>query len=93
MANGLGIPDEEALNIYTDSSCFPKENWVGGAGHEVTHSFSSPGWQSAISPAMELIALKIGLEEANLLFPELSHFNLVQIYSESKQITAFFKNI
>lgn len=100
MANGHGIPDEEALNIYTDGSCYPKKKWAGGVGvlfvwvdkngHEKTHPYAPPGWKSATAPAMELMALKIGLEEAKFLFPDLSRFKNIQVYSDNRYVVDGF---
>ena len=67
MAKGLGIIDEEALNIFTDGSSFPLLKraagvgihmvWVNDKGHEETEDYAPPGWEEATIDEMEIMAI------------------------------------
>ena len=68
------MPDEDALNIYTDRSSFsgPRVGGIGivfviindAGGEEVVNEFVYPGYRQATNNEMELEACIKGLEEA-----------------------------
>jgi ribonuclease HI len=55
MANGQGIIDEYALNIFTDGSSYPNKKraagvgvrfvWVNDTGEEETEDYTPVGWE------------------------------------------------
>lgn len=102
MISGAGIPDEEALNIYTDGSSYPDKQraagigvrfvWVNAAGHEETHDYSPTGWQNATIDEMEIEACTVALTEARQIFPDMSRFRKVLLYSDSMYVTSNFSN-
>lgn len=102
MISGLGIIDENALNIFTDGSSYPKKQrtagvggclvWVNEAGDEEYKEYSPPGWQKATIDEMEIEACTVGLQEANRFLKEKDHFTRVIIYSDSSYVIYnFFK--
>jgi ribonuclease HI len=98
--SGAGIHDEYALNIYTDGSSFPAKQraagvgayflWVDEDGHAQTHGYSPTGWTSATIDEMEIVACTIGLAEADQLFPDMSRFKKIIIFSDSTYVTNNF---
>jgi ribonuclease HI len=96
MATGLGIPDEDALNIYTDGSSYPNKQrtagvgirflWINGSGNEETEDYAPIGWQKATVDEMEIEACTIALKEARRLFKDMSRFRRVVIFSDSLYI-------
>ena len=64
MKSGLGIIDENALNIFTDGSSYPQKHrnagvggclvWVNEAGDEEYKEYAPPGWQKATIDEMEI---------------------------------------
>lgn len=100
VISGAGIPNEYALNIYTDGSSYPDKQraagigvrfvWVNAAGDEKTHDYSPTGWKSATVDEMEIEACTVGLTEARELFPDMSRFTKILIYSDSLYVTSNF---
>jgi len=100
MATGLGIPDEDALNIYTDGSSFQNKRrasgigirfvWMNESGNEVTEDYSPVGWRKATVDEMEIEACTIALKEARRLFKDISRFRRVIICSDSLYVTGNF---
>jgi ribonuclease HI len=100
VANGLGIPDEYALNIYTDGSSYPNKQraagvgisfvWMNDAGDPVTAEYAPVGWQKATVDEMEIEACTVGLKEARRLFKDMSRFRRVLIFSDSMYVTGNF---
>ncbi|WP_405241502.1 RNase H family protein [Lentisalinibacter salinarum] len=100
MASGLGIPDEDALNIYTDGSSYPNRQraagvgirfvWVNERGDEETEDYAPVGWQKATIDEMEIEACTVALKEARRLFANLSRFSRVLIFSDSTYVTSNF---
>jgi len=96
LANGLGIIDEEALNIFTDGSSFPNKKraagvgiwfvWVNNKGNEETEGYAPPGWKSATIDEMEIKACAIAVQEAIRLFENLSSFKRILIFSDSNYV-------
>ncbi len=102
MANGLGIIDEEALNIFTDGSSFPKKQrvagvgiclvWVNQVGDEECEEYAPPGWQNATIDEMEIEACTVGMQEANRFLTGRDDFKRVLIFSDSRYVVDnFFK--
>lgn len=93
MRSGLGIIDEDALNIFTDGSSYPKKQraagvgirlvWVNEAGDEEIQDYAPPGWQKATIDEMEIEACTVGLKEANGTFNDLKRFKRILIFSDS----------
>lgn len=100
MATRLGIPDEEALNIYTDGSSYPNKQraagvgirfvWVNESGNEETEDYAPVGWQKATVDEMEIEACTVALKEAQRLFEDMSRFRRVIIFSDSLYVTGNF---
>jgi len=75
MKSGLGIIDENALNIFTDGSSYHKKQraagaggclvWVNEAGNEEYEEYAPIGWQKATIDEMEIVACTLGMKEAN----------------------------
>lgn len=96
MREGLGIIDEESLNIFTDGSSYPNRGraagvgvrlvWVNENGSEVVSDYSPPGWEKATIDEMEITACTIGLEEALLKFSDLSQFKKIIIFTDSRYV-------
>lgn len=93
--------DENALNIYTDGSCYPSPR-VGGVGflfitvdqngYEVFHEESPPGWKGATNQQMELQAC---IEALSLVTGKRSQFDLstfrkVVIHADSMYVVENF---
>ncbi|MBC2732832.1 MAG: hypothetical protein HF981_00555 [Desulfobacteraceae bacterium] len=104
MFKGLGIIDEEALNIFTDGSSFPKKKraagvgirfvWVNKEGDEVCEDYAPPGWKSCTVDEMEIKAVTTGLKEAKRIFSNLSRFQRILVYSDSQYVVDnFFRAI
>lgn len=100
--SGQGIIDENALNIFTDGSSYPKKQrkagvgvclvWVNAAGNEEYVEYSPPGWQKATSDEMEIEACTVGLQEAIIFLKEKNHFTRILIFSDSRYVVDnFFK--
>ena len=78
MGDGLGIIDEESLNIFTDGSSFPKKKraagvgvryvWVNDLSNEEIEDYSPAGWQSATIDEMEINACIIVLRQTKYIF-------------------------
>lgn len=95
-----GIHDEEALNIYTDGSSFPNKKraagvgvvlmWVDEAGDPQTSEHAPTGFQSATIDEMEIQACIEGLQEAKRVFPDMSRFQRVLLFSDSQYVTDNF---
>jgi ribonuclease HI len=95
-----GVHDEEALNIYTDGSSFPGKKraagvgvvlmWVDEAGDPQTSEHAPTGFQSATIDEMEIYACTVGLQEAKRLFPNLTRFKKVLLFSDSKYVSENF---
>ncbi|MDB5871806.1 MAG: hypothetical protein JWQ07_1248 [Ramlibacter sp.] len=95
-----GIHDEEALNIYTDGSSFPGKKraagvgvvlmWVDEAGDPQTSEHAPTGYQSATIDEMEIQACTVGLQEAMSVFPDLSRFKKIVLFSDSQYVTENF---
>lgn len=100
MATGAGILDEYALNVYTDGSSYPDKKraagvgvrlvWVNEAGAEEFSDYAPTGWQKATVDEMEIEACIVGLQEARRLFPELSRFQRILLFSDSMYLTSNF---
>lgn len=100
MASGLGIPDEEALNIYTDGSSYPNRKraagvgirfvWVNDVGEEETEDYSPIGWQNATVDEMEIEACVVALREARRRFKDLHQFTRILLFSDSRYVTENF---
>ena len=100
MAAGLGIPDEDALNIYTDGSSYPNKQraagvgirfvWMNESGDEETEDCAPVGWQKATVDEMEIEACTVALKEARRLFKDMSRFRGVVIFSDSLYVTGNF---
>lgn len=102
MKSGLGIIDENALNIFTDGSSYPQKHrnagvggclvWVNEAGDEEYKEYAPPGWQKATIDEMEIEACTVGLQEANRFLKEKGQFTKVLIFSDSIYVVDnFFK--
>ncbi len=102
MADGLGIIDEDSLNIFTDGSSFPNKKraagvgvwfvWVNDDGHEETHGYAPPGWEKATIDEMEIMACSVALQEAHFVFPDMSRFKKILIFSDSRYVVDNFFN-
>lgn len=98
--SGKGIPDEEALNIYTDGSSFPLQKrasgvgvrfvWVNENGDEVTDDYAPPGYSKATIDEVEIKAITLGLLEAQRMFVDLSTFKRVLVFSDSRYVVDNF---
>ncbi len=99
---GSGILDEYALNVYTDGSSYPDKKraagvgmrfvWVNEAGLEETSDYAPTGWKKATIDEMEIMACVIALKEARSLFPDMSRFRRLLIFSDSMYVTSNFSN-
>lgn len=77
MVTGLGVPDEDALNIYTDGSSYPNKQrvagvgirfvWMNESGDEEIEDYAPVGWQKATVDEMEIEACTVALKEARRL--------------------------
>lgn len=95
--NGLGIPDEDALNIYTDGSSYPNRKgaagvgvryvWTNEAGEEVIEDYSPTGWQKATIDEMEIEACTVALKEAARIFENMGDFTRILLFSDSRYVT------
>ena len=100
MAKGLGIIDEDALNIFTDGSSYPLKKrasgvgirfvWVNDGGHEETDDYAPLGWSSATSDEVEIKAVTLGLIEARRLFGEFVQFKRILVFSDSQYVVDNF---
>lgn len=100
MLSGLGIIDEEALNIFTDGSSFPQKKrasgvgvrlvWVNEQGNEETSDHAPPGWESATIDEVEIKAVTVGIVEAQMLFDDLTKFRKILIFSDSRYVVENF---
>jgi ribonuclease HI len=100
MANGLGIIDEDALNIFTDGSSFPLKKrasgvgirfvWVNDCGDEETDDYAPPGWASATIDEVEIKAVTVGLVQAQRMFGDLAQFKKIHVFSDSRYIVDNF---
>jgi ribonuclease HI len=100
MTTGLGIPDEYALNIYTDGSSYPNKQraagvgvrfvWMNESGAEEIADYAPVGWQKATVDEMEIEACTVALKEAQRLFEDMSRFRRVVIFSDSLYVTENF---
>lgn len=100
MVKGLGIIDEEALNIFTDGSSFPLLKraagvgihlvWVNEQGHEEIEDYAPPGWEEATIDEMEIMAITVGLIEAKRFFDDLHRFKYVLVFSDSNYVVENF---
>lgn len=96
MRLGLGIIDEDALNIFTDGSSYPNKQraagvgvrlvWVNEAGDEEIEDYAPTGWQKATIDEMEIEACTVALLEANRVFSDLKRFKRVLIFSDSRYV-------
>lgn len=96
MANGHGVIDEDALNIFTDGSSFPKKKraagvgiclvWVNEAGDEEFEEYAPTGWKNATIDEMEIEACTVGMQEANRLLDGRAKFKRVLIFSDSRYV-------
>src|SRR5688572_28953974 len=96
MGMGLGIIDEEALNIFVDGSCFPDQKrvagvgvvlvWVDSKGDPILHEYCPPGWQRATINEMEIEACVTGLREASFKFGDLSFFKQIVLFTDSMYV-------
>ena len=96
MSSGLGIIDEDALNIFTDGSSYPNKQraagvgvhlvWVNEDGHEETSDYASTGWEKATIDEMEIEACIVALIEARHLFNDLRRFKKILIFSDSSYV-------
>lgn len=102
MAKGLGIIDEDALNIFTDGSSFPNKKraagvgvclvWVNEAGDEEFEEYAPTGWKKATIDEMEIQACTVGMQEANRFLTGDVRFKRVLIFSDSRYVVDnFFK--
>lgn len=100
MATGLGIPEEDALNIYTDGSSYPNKQraagvgirfvWMNESGEEEIEDYAPVGWQKATVDEMEIEACTVALKEARRLFKDMRRFKRVVIFSDSLYVTGNF---
>lgn len=96
MTSGLGIIDEDALNIFTDGSSYPHKQraagvgvclvWVNEAGDEEFDEYAPPGWQKATIDEMEIEACTVGLQEANRFLKAKNQFKRVLVFSDSRYV-------
>ncbi len=66
--------------------------WVNEAGSEEVSDHAPTGWQNATVDEMEIEACIVGLQEASRLFPDMSKFRRVLIFSDSIYVTSNFVN-
>jgi len=100
VTTGLGIIDEEALNLFTDGSSYPHRKrasgfgirfvWVNPEGHEEIDDYAPPGWQSATIDEVEIQAVTEGLLEAKRMFRDMSQFSRVLVFSDSRYVVDNF---
>lgn len=100
MGSGLGILDEEALNIYTDGSSYPNKHraagvgvrfvWVNDTGDEEIEDYCPVGWEKATIDEMEIEACILALREARRLFRDMGRFKRVLIFSDSTYVAENF---
>jgi ribonuclease HI len=100
MSSGLGILDEDALNIYTDGSSYPNKKraagvgvryvWVNEAGDEEIEDYCPVGWEKATIDEMEIEACIVALREARRLFEDMSRFERVLVFSDSMYVADNF---
>jgi len=100
VISGLGIPDEEALNIYTDGSSYPHKKraagvgvrfvWVNDGGDEETEDYAPIGWQKGTSDEMEIEACIVALKEARRGFKDMSNFTRILIFSDSQYVKSSY---
>jgi ribonuclease HI len=96
LRSGLGIIDENALNIFTDGSSYPKKQrasgvgvclvWVNEEGHEEYEENAPFGWEKATIDEMEIEACSFGLKQANRFLKEANNFSRVLIFSDSRYV-------
>jgi ribonuclease HI len=96
LGTGLGIIDEDALNVFTDGSSFPNKKraagvgvhfvWVNESGNEETEDYAPPGWQSATIDEMEIQACIVAIYEANRMFCDMKRFKRILIFSDSNYV-------
>lgn len=102
MRTGLGIIDEDALNIFTDGSSYPNKQriagvgvrlvWVNEAGDEEVEDYAPTGWQKATVDEMEIEACTVALQEAHRVFNDLNRFKRILIFSDSSYVVEnYFK--
>lgn len=97
---GLGIIDEDSLNIFTDGSSKPLQQriagigvrlvWVNESGDEETEDYFPPGWQSATIDEMEIKACTEGLRYAKKIFPDFSRFKKIILFCDSRYVVDNF---
>jgi ribonuclease HI len=100
LRDGLGIIDEDALNIFTDGSSKPKQKrnagvgfrlvWVNELGNEETDEDFVPGWQSATIDEMEIKACSEALKYAKRFIDDFSVFKKILIFSDSQYVVNNF---
>jgi ribonuclease HI len=97
VITGGGTHDEEALNIYTDGSSVPSKKravvvlmWVDQAGDPQTSEHQPTGFQSATIDETEIHACTVGLQEATRLFPGVTRFKKILLFSDSKYVSDNF---
>lgn len=103
MTTGLGTPDDDALNIYTDGSSYPNKQraagvgirfvWMNESGDEETEDYAPVGWQKATVDEMEIEACTVALKEARRLFKDMNRFKGVVIFSDSLYVTGNFVKV
>lgn len=96
MGDGLGIIDEDALNVFTDGSSFPARKraagvgirfvWVNDQGHEEVEDYAPSGWQSATIDEMEIKACAVAVKEAKRIFPGIRRFKRLLLFSDSRYV-------
>lgn len=100
MGDGLGIIDEESLNIFTDGSSYPKKKraagvgvryvWVNDLGNEEIEDYFPAGWQSATIDEMEINACIVALSQTKYIFQDIKRFKRVLIFSDSNYVVNNF---
>ena len=100
LKSGLGIIDENALNIFTDGSSYPQKKraagvgvclvWVNKERNEEYEEYSPLGWQKATIDEMEIEACTVGLKQANRFLKGLDNFTRVLIFSDSRYVVDNF---
>jgi len=60
--------------------------WVDAAGNPPTREHSPTDFQSATIDEMEVHACTVGLQEAKRLFPDLTRFKKILLFSDSKYV-------
>lgn len=96
MGSGLGIIDEDALNIFTDGSSYPNKQraagvgvrlvWVNESGDEEFEDYAPLGWQKATIDEMEIEACTVALQEANRIFKDKKQFKRILIFTDSRYV-------